>query len=85
MKVKRDYLVLFLCFLFLASGLGLIVVVVSISPSLGGNSTQVLVPEDIAGGCINCTIFVSAAATTNNFSIQKIFFLVSMAVGTSLF
>jgi hypothetical protein len=81
MKVKRSYLVLSLCFLLLASGLGLVVVVVSLSPSLGGNSTQVFAPENIPGGCVNCTLLVSAAGRTNHLSISVFSLLLSIAAG----
>jgi hypothetical protein len=85
MKFNRDYVVLALCFLFLASGLGLVVTVVALSPSLGVfNSTQVYVPEEIARGCVNCTIILISAGTTKGSSIPTFFILVWMVVVMTL-
>jgi hypothetical protein len=82
MKVDRDCIVLCLCFLFLACGLGLVAAVVSLSPSLGMfNATQVYVPEEIQGGCVNCTIVPISAGHPDCSSMQTFFMLASIAIG----
>jgi hypothetical protein len=85
MKLNRDYIVLALCFLFLACGLALVVAVVSLSPSLGlFNATQVYVPEDIGIGCENCTIIPFFAGDANRSSLSTFILLGSLAVGLGL-
>jgi hypothetical protein len=85
MKLTRDYVVLVLCFLFLACGLGFVVAVVALSPSLGlFNTTQVYVAENITRGCENCTIVLISAGTTKGSSMPTLFILVGMAVGMRL-
>ena len=85
MKLNRDYIVLSLCFILLACGLGLVVAVVSLSPSLGMfNSTQVYVPEDIGRDCVNCTIVPISAANIERFSMPTCFIIAGLAVGMSM-
>ncbi|PMD46565.1 hypothetical protein L207DRAFT_507475 [Hyaloscypha variabilis F] len=82
MKLNRDRIVLALCFLFLACGLGLVVAVVALSPSLGlFNATQIYVPEDTQRKCLNCTIFLISAGNNNYSPIPTLLMLVSVAVG----
>jgi hypothetical protein len=84
MKVKRSYVVLSLCFLFLASGLGLVVAVVSLSPSFGvGNPAAVVTSEDINISCANCTLNASGASTRTYVPRMTLFTLVVVTVGMS--
>jgi hypothetical protein len=84
MKVKRSYVVLSLCFLFLASGLGLVVAIVSLSPSFGiGNPTTVVTAEDINISCANCTLNVSAGYTWIYVPRMALLMAMGVAVGMS--
>jgi hypothetical protein len=84
MKFKRSYVVLSLCFLFLASGLGLVVAVVSFSPSFGiGNPTAVVTAEDINTGCANCKLNASAGNSRIYVPMMALFMIGVVAVGMS--
>jgi len=86
MKLNRDYLVLALCFIFLACGLGLVATVVALSPSLGlFNGTTVYVPEDTQRQCLNCTIVLISTGTIVYRSMPTLYMLIGMTLATCSF
>jgi len=82
MKVKREYLISIFCFVFLASGLGLIVLIVSLSPTLGnGSGTEVYDAEKIGAGCAGCALLINDAASQICPSTLMLFFVMSVVLG----
>jgi hypothetical protein len=63
--MKRSHVVLSLCAIFLACGLGVIVATVALSPTLGlGNATEVLVVENIKEGCAGCGLLIHSGTSS---------------------
>ena len=82
MKLNRNIVALTFCFIFLACGLGLIVAVVALSPSLElFNATQIYVPENTQRNCPNCTVVLISAGTIEYCSIPMLLTLVGMTLG----
>jgi hypothetical protein len=62
--MKRSHVVLSMCAIFFACGLGVIVATVALSPTLGlGNATEVLVVENIKGGCAGCGLLIHSGTS----------------------
>jgi hypothetical protein len=62
--MKRSHVVLSMCAIFFACGLGVIVATVALSPTLGlGNATEVLVVENIKGGCAGCGLLIQSGTS----------------------
>jgi len=62
--MKRSHVVLSMCAIFFACGLGVIVATVALSPTLGlGNATEVLVVESIKGGCAGCGLLIHSGTS----------------------
>jgi hypothetical protein len=82
--MKRGHVVLSMCAIFFACGLGVIVATVALSPTLGlGNATEVLVAENIETSCAGCGLLFIHSGTAP-LRCSNILIIVSFGVAITL-